>query len=116
MLITTGTSWDKGEKIAPKDTPQLLKSETRAIVSGTLQDYYELKEEKADYLAEGLIIMSCAASLEHERGFRTIFTAMCDYCREMSHYEVLGPRFTVALGDNRFEPDVIVVDPSGGNL
>ncbi len=34
----------------------------------------------------------------------------------MSQYEVLGSRFTVALGDNRFEPDVVVVDPSEGSL
>ncbi|WP_169703629.1 Uma2 family endonuclease [Candidatus Kuenenia stuttgartensis] len=79
-----------------------------------MDDYYKIEEEKADYLKGGIIVIQSPASLEHERIFRDLLTQLHNYVTENNSGEVLGSRFTIALGrDFRFEPDIVFI--SKGN-
>ena len=108
-----------------KDAPKLRKTTKKVLrlidkfeyiltFEGTLDDYYKIEEEKADYLKGGIIVIQSPASLEHERIFRDILTQLHNYVTENNSGEVLGSRFTIAFGrDFRFEPDIVFI--SKGN-
>jgi len=108
-----------------KDAPKLRKTTKKVLrlidkfeyiltFEGTLDDYYKIEEEKADYLKGGIIVIQSPASLEHERIFRYLLTQLHNYVTENNSGEVLGSRFTIAFGrDFRFEPDIVFI--SKGN-
>lgn len=79
------------------------------FIEGTLDDFYSLDEQKAEYL-EGLIIMQSPASLAHEEIFGDILMRMRSFVKEKNMGKVLGSRFTVVLDKQyRFEPDIVFI-------
>lgn len=101
-------------KASNKTTKKALKfishSEYILTFEGTLDDYYKIEEEKADYLKGDIIVMQSPASVEHERVFRNILTQFHNHVIKSDVGEVLGSRFTIAFGnDFRFEPDIVFI-------
>ena len=81
---------------------------------GTLEDYYKLEEKKAEYI-DGIIIMHSPASVTHERISVEILTRLNLFVKSNSLGEVLGSKLAIAIGDRRFEPDIVFIsrDNSG---
>lgn len=105
-------------KASNKTTKKALKfisnSEYILTFEGTLDDYYKIEEEKADYLKGDIIVMQSPASVEHERVFRNILTQFHNHVIKNDAGEVLGSRFTIAFdNDFRFESDIVFI--SKGN-
>lgn len=101
-------------KTSKKTTTKALNfidnSEYILTFEGTLDDYYKIEEEKADYLKGGIIVMESPASIEHERIFRNTLTQFHNHVINNDVGEVLGSRFTIAFdNDFRFEPDIVFI-------
>ncbi|MCK6621330.1 MAG: Uma2 family endonuclease [Calditrichaceae bacterium] len=79
------------------------------FVEGTLEDFYNLEEQKAEFLEEGILVMHSPASVTHERVFRQIFRSLCDFVEEKGLGEVLGSQLTIVLGKRRFAPDIVFI-------
>ncbi len=78
------------------------------FIPASIEDYYKLEEVKADYY-KGNIVMNSPASYQHETYFMKISNAIYNYLNQKETGEVLGSRFTIVFGKNRFEPDIFVV-------
>lgn len=96
------------------ETYDLRGREYMIMVPGSLKDYYALTEAKADYLEEGQIIMNSPSSYKHEKIFAELLFQFKIITNQIGG-EVLGSKSPIALGDNRFEPDLIYIskDNSG---
>ena len=103
LIITDNKTIDK--------KPEIIKPQKELLVfeEGTLTDYYDLSEEKAEYLSEGMIVMNSPASFQHETIFCNLLILLGNYCKKNNMGNVLGSRFTIILGENRFEPDIVFI-------
>lgn len=100
--------WQTFKSLAPR-------GEYLFFLEATLEDFYALEEEKAEFLADqtpgngGTLVMHSPASVKHERAFRDLFTEMHLFTKDKNSGEVLGSKVTVVLGNHRFEPDIIFI-------
>jgi Uma2 family endonuclease len=79
------------------------------FVEGSLDDFYAIEEQKADYI-EGIIVMHSPASLPHEEIFGDIYTDLRQFVKSRKLGTVLGSRSLVAFSDtHRFEPDIMFI-------
>ena len=75
----------------------------------SIKEFYDLKEEKADYF-NGFIIMNTPASIRHERFFVKLISDIQNFIKEKNIGELLGSRALIYLEkDYRFEPDIFFV-------
>jgi Uma2 family endonuclease len=75
----------------------------------SLDEFYCLEEEKADYL-NGMIVINSPASIQHEDIFCSLIVKMRSYAQNNNLGKVLGSRALIVLGnDYRFEPDIVYI-------
>lgn len=79
------------------------------FIEGTLEDFYNLDEQKAEFLEEGVLVMHSPASVTHEEVFGEIYVPMRLFVKEKNLGKVLGSRLTIVLGERRFEPDIVFI-------
>ncbi len=79
------------------------------FVEGTLEDFYNLDEQKADFLEEGILVMHSPASFNHEDIFGEIYAPMRLFAKENDLGKVLGSQFIIVLGERRFAPDIVFI-------
>lgn len=79
------------------------------FIEGTLEDFYNLDEQKAEFLEEGVLVMHSPASFGHEDIFGEIYAPMRLFAKEKDLGKVLGSQFTIVLGKRRFAPDIVFV-------
>ncbi len=88
---------------------QMLQGEYLNFVEGTIEDYYRLEEQKAEFLEEGIVVMHSPASITHEEIFMELATKMNVLAQSHNFGRVLGSRATVVLGEHRLEPDIVFI-------
>lgn len=103
-------SQERQERESVEDIIKFInKKEYLLFIEGTLDDFYRLDEQKAEYL-EGIITMQSPASLTHEEIFGDILMQMRSFIKEKNLGRVLGSRFTILLDKQyRFEPDIVFI-------
>jgi Uma2 family endonuclease len=109
MMTSTAASVTASE--LPQALPVLVSTthEHLLFVEGTLEDFYAIEEQKADYI-ERIIVMHSPASLSHERTFLRVITALYTVAEARALGTVLGSRSLIALSeDHRFEPDIVFI-------
>jgi len=79
------------------------------FIEGTLEDFYNLEEQKAEFLEEGVLVMHSPASFDHEDIFGEIYAPMRLFAKENDLGKVLGSQFTIILGGRRFAPDIVFI-------
>ncbi|RMH81607.1 MAG: Uma2 family endonuclease, partial [Calditrichaeota bacterium] len=98
-----------GEKTVQAGIIAAYSGEFLFFVEGTVEDYYRLEEQKAEFLEEGIVVMHSPASIEHERIFGELHHNLYTVVNQKQLGEVLGSRATVVLGEHRLEPDIVFI-------
>ncbi|OGU12557.1 MAG: hypothetical protein A2X61_06685 [Ignavibacteria bacterium GWB2_35_12] len=90
--------------------PELsYKSPFLMYISGSLEDFYSLKNIKAEYY-EGMIMAQSSATVEHEECFIIIVNQLYNYIKKYELGKVIGSRLLISFGENqKFEPDIVFV-------
>jgi Uma2 family endonuclease len=96
------------------DIKQIVKlfnhKENLIFFEGTLDDFYNIEEEKVEFIDGGIIVLQSPASIEHEDIFGDLYSKMRLYASEKNLGRVLGSRVTIALDrDHKFEPDILFI-------
>lgn len=79
------------------------------FIEGTLEDFYSLEEQKAEFFEEGILVMHSPASFNHEDIFGEIYAPMRLFAKENDLGKVLGSQFIIVLGERRFAPDIVFI-------
>jgi len=79
------------------------------FIEGTLEDFYNLEEQKAEFLEEGVLVMHSPASFDHEDIFGEIYAPMRLFAKENDLGKVLGSQFIISLAKRRFAPDIVFI-------
>ncbi len=79
------------------------------FLEGSLEDFYALDEQKAEYLDGGIVVMHSPASVQHEEIFMDLATKLKNRVDKKKTGKVFGSRLTVVLGEHRFEPDIVFI-------
>ena len=106
MLIALNTSLERCISVGMQVKQAF---DTLSFLPGTLEEYYALEEEKAEYLPEGIIVISSPASLRHEIIFKRLLRLIDDAVTPSGKGLAIGSRFTIALGEHRVEPDLVYI-------
>ena len=90
--------------------PELsYKSPFLIYISGGLDDFYSLKNVKAEFY-EGMIMVQSTATIEHEESFIIIVNQIYNHIRNNESGKVIGSRLITSFGENqKFVPDIIFV-------
>lgn len=80
------------------------------MVPGSLQEFYALGEQKADFI-QGYIYIQMGASVTHERLYSKIFLQLGLFIVQNQLGEIFGSRLAVGITDQYHpEPDVFFVN------
>jgi Uma2 family endonuclease len=103
-MINEGIIFSESETEIINDKSSLI------FFEGSLIDFYNLEERKADFIDGGIIVMQSPASFKHEKFFGVLFSKMHLWVEEQKLGEVLGSRFLVSFDEkNKFEPDIVFI-------
>ncbi|MCU0354435.1 MAG: Uma2 family endonuclease [Cytophagales bacterium] len=87
----------------------LKKRDTLIIVAGSLEEFYALGEQKADFI-QGYIYIQMGASVTHERLYSKIFLQLGLFIVQNQLGEIFGSRLSVGITDDYHpEPDIFFV-------
>jgi Uma2 family endonuclease len=88
---------------------ELQSKEHLIFYPASVELFYNLEEEKADYY-KGYIVMESPASIKHEMNFVKLITKIVTYVDEFNLGQVLGSRALVVFdSEHQFEPDIVFI-------